>query len=147
MKFFPKKACRHFFRPSSSLFSQTLFAFGQFLNTKKSWNRNTVGTCQPKNFLTPRHLAGSFPRCQRGSGNASQSRSIILGQLCFFPEIMQPGSVGVSPCCWFASHATARIIRKSECISFLSKFRQYIKLAIDGNLRNSRIATGLTKRI
>jgi hypothetical protein len=144
MKLFSNKTCRHFSRVSSSLFSQPPITLGQFLNAKKSWNRNTISFCQPKNFLTSRHLASSFPRCQSGSGNTRQSGSIILSQLCFLSEIMQPGSVGVSPCCWFSSHAVARIIPKSERVSILSKFRQNIKIAIDGKLKNPRIATGLT---
>lgn len=140
MKLFLNKTCRYYSRLSSSLFSQPRLALSQFLNAKKSWNRNTVSFCQPKNFLTPRHLSSSFPCCQSGSGDAGHSGSIILGQLCFFSKIMQPGSVGVSSCCWFSSHATARIVRKSERISILSKFRQNIELVVDGNFKSVRIA-------
>jgi hypothetical protein len=144
MKLFSNMTFRHFSRLSCSPFSRPFLTFGQFFNAKESRDRNTVSFCQPKNFLAPRHLASSFPCCQSGSGNTSQSGSIILSQLCFLAEIMQPSPVGVSPCCWFSSHTAARIIRKMERISILSKFRQTIKIAIDGKRKTTRIATSLT---
>ena len=102
-----------------------------FLNAKKSRNRNTVSFCQPKNFLTPRHLASSFPRRQSGSRNAGQSGRLVLSQFCFPAEIMQPSSVGISPCFWFSSHATVRIICEIGGLSVLSRFRQNVKLRVD----------------
>lgn len=143
MKLFSNKTCRHFSWLSFSLFLRSPLTLCQFLNAKKSRNRNTISFCQPKNFLTSRHLAGSFPRCQSGSGDASQSGSIILSQLRFPPEIMQPRSVGISPCFWFSSHAAARVICKIERISILSKFRQCLKLGVDGKLKRARIAADL----
>ena len=106
------------------------FSF-HFVHAKESWNRNAISLCQSKNFLTPRHLARSFPRRQCGSRDASHSGRLVLSQLCFPSEIMQPSSVGISPRFWFSSHATARIIREIGGLSVLSRFRQNVKLKVD----------------
>jgi hypothetical protein len=57
-----------------------------------------------------------------------------LSQFRLPSEIMQPSSVRVSPCLWFSSHTTARIIPETERIQFLSTFRQSCELNVDRNL-------------
>lgn len=127
------KSGGHISWPSSCFFApHDCLSFSiQLFDTKQSLDRNPIGFCQPKDFLTSRHFASSFPSRQGGSRNAAQSGRFVLSQFSFPSEIMQPGSVGISPRFWFSSHAAARIICEDRSFSILSRFRQCWKLEVD----------------
>lgn len=136
------KTCGHFSWLSPRFFARRdcLSLCIHFLNAKKSRNRNAISLCQSKNFLTTRHVAGSFPCRQSGSRDAGQSGRLVLGQLCFPSEVMQPSSVGISPCFWFSSHAAARINCEIGGFSVLSRFRQNMKLVVDGKRASANMS-------
>ena len=101
----------------------------QFFNAKEPWDRNLVRLCQPEYLLTPRHVASPFPSRQCGSRDSGQRGCLVLRQFRFPSEIVQPGSVRISPCFRFSTHAPTRLICETKEQPVLSKSRQLCDLS------------------
>lgn len=101
----------------------------KFVNAKKSWNRDFVRFCEPKNLLAARHITSPFPSRESSSRNTSQFSRILLSQFRFFSQVVQPRSVGTAPCFRSSPHAGSRLICESVGMLILSKSRQWRDLS------------------
>ena len=98
----------------------------KLVGAEKPLKGNLISLGQSKDLTTTRHLARSLP-CGKGCArNASQSGRFLLRQSRFFSEEVQPGSVGITPCFRFSTHAASRLDCEVGKKMLLSRFRQTV---------------------